>query len=118
MEVYVDGSKLILQEPKLSEAPVATITWHEELHNFTTSVSLSKQQQELKVSGWDMVKKEATTYTAKKGDERNLMGGTRPGAENVAVFSPEANWRATTPDRSRAAGRCRPVPRSPRPPPA
>jgi phage protein D len=97
MEVFVDDKKLVVREPKLTEAPVATIAWHEELRTFRTAVTLNKQQKQLKVTAWDMMKKEALEAVVAEGDERDLMGGTQPGANSVADVDGEFKWYATTP---------------------
>jgi Bacteriophage probable baseplate hub protein len=96
-EVYVDGKKVKFQKPKLDAGAAAKIKWHEQLRNFTTVISLSQQQKELKSTAWDMVKKERLEFVAKKGDERNLMTGTIPGADAVKDVIKEPTWSTTTP---------------------
>jgi len=97
-EVYVDDKKVVFRKPKLDAAKVAKLEWHKDLHRFETSISLTSQQKEVKVTAWNMKEKTAIEAKAKKGDERSLMGGTIPGADQVAgVDSSQPNWFTTTP---------------------
>lgn len=97
LEVFVDGKTLVVREPALDAASVAKIRWHEELHNFTTAASLARQHKQLKVSAWDMTRKQRVEAVVAKGKERSLMGGVRPGAEAVAPVDGDPHWLSTTP---------------------
>lgn len=79
--------KISVEKPKLGDGAVATIEWHAALEHFSVAMSLANQQTELKASAWDMVKKERIEFSAKQGDESNLMGGTIPGSELIKTMS-------------------------------
>lgn len=97
-EVYVDDGKLVARKPDLSGGPVTTLIWHEELRHFSVAIDLSRQQKEVKVQAWDMTNKQLVTASAKTGKERDLMGGTQPGAKAVAdVDGTEPKVKISTP---------------------
>ncbi len=102
MEVYVDDAKLIMRDPKLSDAPVATLEWHKQLQHFSTSISLLRQQKEVKVTAWNMDGKVALEATAKENDERNLMAGTEPASKTIKELITEPTWFTTTPAKTQA----------------
>lgn len=96
-EAFVDDAKLVFRKPKLGDAEVATIEWHQKLRHFATSISLHQQHKQVTVRAWDMLKKAPLEASAGEGDERDLMGGTIPGANAVASVDGAADMAHTTP---------------------
>lgn len=80
-EAFVDEAKLVFRKPKVNDAAVITIKWHAALRHFSTSVSLHRQQKELKVGAWNMLDKAAIIGSAAVGQERDLMGGSVSGGK-------------------------------------
>ncbi|MBL4846268.1 MAG: phage late control D family protein [Planctomycetes bacterium] len=100
-ETWVEGKELRSRPPDLSAAAVATLTWHEQLRHFETRISLANQHPELTTQAWSMMEKKLITATAKKGQERSLMGGTESGAKFAGdVFKKDVQLRATVPART------------------
>ena len=100
-ETFVEGSELRSRPPDLSAKAVATLIWHEELRHFETRISLANQHPELKVQAWSMKEKKLLEATAKKGQERSLMGGTESGAKFAQEVFKEDTWvRASVPART------------------
>lgn len=88
-EAFVDDKqKLVVRKPKLEESEAAELIWHDQLRHFRVNVSLDKQQKEVQAGAWDMSKREPLTFTAKGGDERGKMGGTKTGADLVGEGPP------------------------------
>ncbi|MGE0712954.1 MAG: phage late control D family protein [Planctomycetota bacterium] len=82
-EVYVDDAKLVCREPDLKGSKVTTLEWHMQLRHFQVAIDVSRQTKEAKVQAWDMVQKKRIEASAKKGKERDLMGGTEPGSDAI-----------------------------------
>jgi len=79
-EVKVEGRSLIFRGPQENRAKQVTLTYGEELQEFSPRLSLAAQVTEVSVQGWDPKRKELVTGRAGSGDERSLMGGQESGA--------------------------------------
>jgi len=79
-EVAVQGRRLVFRTPQESRARLVTLTYGEELFEFSPRLSLAAQVSEARVQGWDPKRKEAVTGRAGSGDERSRMGGQETGA--------------------------------------
>ena len=96
-EAFVDGNKLVCRPPDLAASPVATLEWHDKLRHFVTGISLARQQKEVKVTTWSVKDKVMRSASSLEGDERDLMGGTKPGANVIGAVDPAVFHAATTP---------------------
>lgn len=97
---YVHQKTLHFHPPRLGDGPVARVQWHADLHHFQCAISLLEQQQALKVTAWDMSRKQPLAASA--SSERDLMGGGTPGKSAVAPVSPPPTWHSTTPASTQA----------------
>ena len=89
-EVKVEGRSLLFRAARESRAKQVTLTYGEELHEFSPRLSLANQVTEVIVKGWDPKRKEVVTGRAGSGDERSRMGGQQTGAALAAQVSGSA----------------------------
>ncbi len=77
---------LVFAKPRVTTGPVATLKWGDNLKKFKTRLSTGSQISKVKVSGWDVKKKERIEATAGPGDVLSAMGGSTKGPEAASKF--------------------------------
>jgi phage protein D len=80
-EIVVDDKKLSFRPPRLTEAPVATLSPTDGLIEFSPRLTTMRQVSDVEVRGWDPKNKEAIVGKAGSGKIDAKMGGQKVGAQ-------------------------------------
>lgn len=78
-EVLIDKGKLLFRESQEGKAPVATLTYGDELDSFSASLKALIRGSSVEVRGWDQNKKQAISSVCGQGSEISRMGGSKTG---------------------------------------
>lgn len=80
-EVYVDDRTLYFRSGKEGDSASITLEYKVDLIEFSAKLSARYRGTEITVQGWDFMKKEPISATARKGDEISKMAAEKTGTE-------------------------------------
>lgn len=84
-ECFVEEGKLHFRKPPASPEKVE-LTWGQEMLSFMPRMTLAEQVDEVKVQGWDVMKKEAIVGEAKQGNLYAKVKESQNGADWASSF--------------------------------